>query len=81
MGSDGRELSDVDGLIVAAFLHGFQGHVTPSHGPFVVLLEHQRTDQADDGSLVREDADDVGASLGSDDLRGATGATVHPRPY
>ena len=94
MGSDGRELGDVDGLIVADSLHGFQGHATPGHGPLVVLLEHQRTDQANDSGLVRErggtlapvarrksgEPDDVGASLGSDDFRGATGATVHPRP-
>ena len=32
-------------------------------GPFVVLLHQDRADEADDGVIVREDADDVGAAL------------------
>lgn len=31
--------------------------------PFVVLLEHERADEADDRGGVGEDADDVGPSL------------------
>jgi len=31
--------------------------------PLVVLLEQDGTDEADDGVLVGEDADDVGAAL------------------
>ena len=32
-------------------------------GPFIVLLEQDRADQAGDGVLVGEDANDVGAAL------------------
>ena len=35
----------------------------PLDGPFVVLFEQQRTDQAHDGVVVWEDADDLCASL------------------
>ena len=43
---------------------GFQGHVAGSlYGPLIVLLEQQRADQADDGSLVGEYADDIAAAL------------------
>ena len=35
----------------------------PLDGPFVVLLEQDGADEADDGLFVREDADDVGAAL------------------
>ena len=43
---------------------GFQAHVAGAlDGPFVVLLQQQRTDQAGDGGFVGEDADDLAASL------------------
>jgi hypothetical protein len=42
----------------------FQGHVASTlDGPLVVLFEQQRADEADDGAVVGEDADDVGAPL------------------
>ena len=42
----------------------FQGHVASTlDRPFVVLLEQDRPDQTDDGVLVGEDADDIGAPL------------------
>ncbi len=55
--------------IIAEAGEGFQGHVAALHGRFVVLLEQNGADQADDGlgqvrcPSVREDADDVGAAL------------------
>jgi len=33
------------------------------HGPFVVLLEQDCADEPDDGVLIGEDADDLGALL------------------
>ena len=43
---------------------GFQRHVTGAlNGPFIVLLEQDRADEAGDGGLVGEDADDIGAAL------------------
>jgi len=33
------------------------------HGPFIVLLEQDGTDQTGDGLVVGEDADDVGSPL------------------
>jgi hypothetical protein len=40
----------------------FQHHVADAlHGPPVVLLKRDRTDEPDDGSFGREDADDLGA--------------------
>jgi hypothetical protein len=42
----------------------FQGHVTGAvHGPLVVLLEQDRSDQAGEGGLVGEDTHDLGAAL------------------
>ena len=43
---------------------GFQAHVAGAlNGPFVILLQEQGADQAGDGGLVGEDADDLAASL------------------
>ena len=42
----------------------FQRHVAGAlHGPFIVLLQKERADQAGDGVLVAKDADDVGPAL------------------
>ena len=42
----------------------FQRHVAGAlDGPFIVLFEQQRADEADDGVVVGEDADDVGSPL------------------
>ena len=49
---------------------GFQRHVAGAlDGPFVVLFEEEGADQADDGVVVGEDADDVGAPLDLADRR------------
>jgi hypothetical protein len=45
--------------IVAHRAEAFQGHVAAGDGPLVVLLEHQRADEADDGAVVGE----LGAEL------------------
>ena len=50
--------------IIAQRGDGFQRHVAGAlDGPFVVLFEQEGADEADDGVLVGEDADDVGAPL------------------
>jgi hypothetical protein len=50
--------------IIAQLADAFQRHVAGAlDGPFVVLFEQHGADEADDGVLVREDADDVGAPL------------------
>ena len=42
----------------------FQGHVSrPLDCPFVVLLQEQCADEADDGCFVGKDADDIAGSL------------------
>src|SRR5262245_1774434 len=43
--------------------HCFQAHVTAGHGPFIVLLEQDGADEADDGVLVGENTCDIGAAL------------------
>ena len=55
-GCHGKQL---DGEVVADGSDRFQRHVSPCDGPFVVLLEQNRADEACDGVLVGEDADDV----------------------
>ena len=42
---------------------GFQCHVAARYGPLVVLLEHQRSDEADHCGIVGKDANDIGSSL------------------
>jgi hypothetical protein len=60
-GGHGGQLDDG---IVAQRRDCFQGHVAgPLHRPFVVLLQQDGADQAGDGGLVGEDADDLGAAL------------------
>ena len=39
----------------------FDGEVAPLAEPFVVLLDEQRSGKADQGGVVRVDADDVAA--------------------
>lgn len=52
-----------DGVIAQGF-HSFRRHVAcPLHSPFVILFQKDCTDQLGDGSLVWEDADDVGTAL------------------
>jgi hypothetical protein len=51
-------------LILAERRDGFQGHVSGTlDRPFVVLLEQQGADEADEGGLVGEDADDFAVPL------------------
>jgi hypothetical protein len=53
-----------DDRIIAEWRDGFQRHVAGAlHGPFVVLFEQDSADQSDNGILVVEDADDLGAAL------------------
>ena len=53
-----------DDGIIAQGRDSFQRHVACSlHSPLIVLFEQDCADQTDDGVLVGEDADDVGASL------------------
>jgi hypothetical protein len=50
--------------IIAGGAHAFQADVAGAlDGPLVVLFEQDGTDEAGDGGLVGEDADDLGASL------------------
>ena len=52
------------GWTIAHWRDGFQAHVACTlHGPLIILFEQQSTDEADDGSFVREDSDHVAASL------------------
>ena len=54
----------LDKGIVAQRCHGFQGHVAGAlDGPFIVLFQEDSPDEADDGLVVGEDADDRGAPL------------------
>src|SRR5688572_3969191 len=59
-GGDGRE---PDGFSMPERHHRLQAHVTAADGPLIVLLEQERARQPDEGCLVREDRDDVGAPL------------------
>ena len=58
----GRYL-DRPGVSLADLCEGFQCHVSSADGPLVVLLEQDGADEAGDGCLVGEDADDVRAAL------------------
>ena len=61
--SDGHGGKSED-KIIAQGGHGFQGHVAGAlDSPFVVLLQKDGSDQADDGGVVGKDADDVGAAF------------------
>ena len=52
------------GGIIAQRCDGFQGHVAAAlDGPFIVLFEEDRADEANKSVFVGEDADDLGASL------------------
>lgn len=60
----GRHGGQLDERIVAQRRDRFQGHITgPPNRPFVVLFQEDGADQAGDGRLVREDADDLGTAL------------------
>ena len=55
-----------DTEIMAQWSDGFQAHVAGSlHCPFIVLFKQQSANQADNGSLVWEDADHLAAPLDS----------------
>jgi len=50
--------------IIAQWCDGFQCHVArPLDRPFVVLFEQDGADQAGNGLLIGEDADNLGAAL------------------
>src|SRR6202165_6213384 len=55
---------EADDGIIAQGSDGFQRHVAcPLNGPFIVALKQDGADQAGDGFLVGEDADDLGPAL------------------
>src|SRR6266853_1247162 len=68
-GGSGRLLSgghggQLDEGIVAQWCHGFQGHVAGAlDGPLIVLFKEDGTDGSDDGLVIGEDANDLGAAL------------------
>src|SRR5712691_821235 len=68
-GGSGRLLSgghggQLDEGIVAQWCHGFQGHVAGAlDGPLIVLFQEDGPDEPDDGLIIGEDADDLGAAL------------------
>jgi hypothetical protein len=54
----------IAGRLTAVARDGFQGHVAASlDGPFVVLFEQDCADEANNGVLVGEDADDLGVAF------------------
>ena len=60
-GCDERQ---ADAEIMAQRCDGFQAHVAGSLDcPLIVLFKQQCPDEADNGSLVWEDADDLAAAL------------------
>src|SRR5262245_37406556 len=64
----GRDSSRCDaprlGLwIIAQSFKGFQAHVAALNRPLVVLLEQHGADEANDGRLIGENGDDIGAPL------------------
>ena len=62
-GCDGWQ---ADGRIIAQRRDGFQAHVACAlHGPLIILFEQQSSDEADDGSLVGEDADHIARTSAS----------------
>ena len=61
LGCHGGQL---DEGIIAQRCDGFQCHVAgPLDRPFIILLEQDGADQAGNGVLIGEDADDLGAAL------------------
>ena len=53
-----------DGDSIAQRGDGFQRHVAGAlDGPFVVLLEQEGADEVEDGGFVRENPDDIAATL------------------
>ncbi len=60
LGGDAEKRVDLDGVDLR---EGLDLHVAVLALPVVVLFEEEGVDEADDGLLVREDADDVGPPL------------------
>src|SRR5207253_10542930 len=59
-----RHGGQLDDGIVAQRRDGFQRQVASAlDGPFIILLEENGAAEPDDGGLVGEDADDLGAAL------------------
>lgn len=53
------DAGQADGVSIADRGERLQGHRAALHRPFIVLRQRQRADQADDGGIAGEDADDV----------------------
>src|SRR6266513_5158455 len=58
-----RDLPGIGGSGRSQFGHDLNLQIAVLQLPFIVLLEQYRTDQPNDGGLIGEDADDVGAPL------------------
>lgn len=59
----GRHGRQPDGFSIADTGEGLKAHVAPRDCPFIVGLEHERADEANDRFVIREDTHAVGAAL------------------
>lgn len=76
-----RDCPEHDDGIITQLADAFQRHVAGTlDGPFVVLLQEDGADEARDGGLVREDADDLGTALdlADESLDGVCGVDLGP---
>src|ERR1700751_5063830 len=58
-----RDLPGIGGGGRSQFGHDLNLQIAVLQLPFIVLLEQYRADQPNDGGLIGEDADDIGAPL------------------
>ena len=58
-----RDLPGIGGGGRSQFGHDLNLHIAVLQLPFIVLLEQYRANQPNDGGLIGEDADDIGAPL------------------
>ena len=59
---------------------GFQAHVAACDGPLVVLFQHQRADEANDGVVIGKDADDIRAPWPTPTCSGGPRETCSIKP-
>ncbi len=61
-----RSLNGDHGRLLIMFAQSgqlFHRHVAAGDSPLIILLQHERPDEPDDGFAVGEDTDDIGAPL------------------
>src|SRR6516165_7278259 len=58
-----RDLPGIGGGGRSPFGHDLNLHITVLQLPFIILLEQYRANQSNDGGLIGEDADDIGAAF------------------